>query len=85
MKDSGKKKALTFGGFVAAAHAAWGKRKATEVVRLAANARLIEFRGGERFVISEGQSDRGRIGLFTHRAISPTELLSRAVGPSFAE
>jgi hypothetical protein len=53
MKDNGKKKALTFGAFVAAVYAAWGKRKGTGVVRLAVNARLIEFRGRERFVISE--------------------------------
>jgi hypothetical protein len=52
MKNNGKTQALTFGEFVAAVYAAWGKRRGTGIVRLAVNARLIEFRGRERFVIS---------------------------------
>jgi len=54
MKNNGKKKALTFGEFVAAVYAAWGKRRGTGIVRFAVNARLVQFRGRERFVISEG-------------------------------
>jgi hypothetical protein len=53
MKSNSKKRALTFGEFVAALYAAWGKRKALGIVRLAVNAHLVEFRGRERFVISE--------------------------------
>ena len=53
MKNKSKKKILTFGEFVAAIYAAWGKRKALGIVRLAVNARLVEFRGRELFVISE--------------------------------
>jgi hypothetical protein len=53
MRNNSKKKALTFGEFVAAIYAARGKRKATGIVRLAVNARLVEFRGPKRIVISE--------------------------------
>ena len=53
MKNNDKKKTVTFGEFVAAIYAAWGKRKATGIVRLAVNARLVEFRGPKRIVISE--------------------------------
>ena len=51
MKSNPKtKKALTFGGLIAAAYRASGKR-AKGIVRLAINARLVEFRGPQRFVI----------------------------------
>jgi hypothetical protein len=53
MKNNSKKKALTFGEFVAAIYTTWGKRKALGIARLAVNARLAEFRGRERFVILE--------------------------------
>jgi hypothetical protein len=53
MRKNSKKKALTFGEFVAAVYAAWGKRKGTGIVWLAVNARLVEFRGPKRVVISE--------------------------------
>ena len=46
-------KRLTFGDFIEATYRACGKRKATGIVRLAVNARLVEFLGGQRFVISE--------------------------------
>jgi hypothetical protein len=52
MKTSQKKKALTFGEFVASVYEACGKRKARGIVRLAVNAHLVEFRGQQRFVIS---------------------------------
>jgi hypothetical protein len=46
-------KPLTFGDFVEAAYKACGKRKATGIVRLAVNARLVEFQGGQLFEFSE--------------------------------
>jgi hypothetical protein len=53
MKSNDQKKALTFGEFIAAVCAAWGKRRGKEIVRLAVNAHLIEFPGRQRFVIVE--------------------------------
>ena len=53
MKNNSNKKALTFGEFAARIYTAWGKRKALGIVRLAVNARLVEFRGRERFLILE--------------------------------
>ena len=52
MKTHHPKKTLTFGEFVASAYAACGKRKARGIVRLAVNARWVEFLGQQRFVIS---------------------------------
>jgi hypothetical protein len=52
-RTNGKKKVLTFGDFIAAAYRAWGKRRAKGLVWLAVNARLVEFRGQQRFEISE--------------------------------
>ena len=52
MKDSCRKTVLTFGEFVAAIYAAWGKHRAPGLVRLAVDAHLVEFLGGQRFVIS---------------------------------
>ena len=52
MKDSCGKTVVTFGEFVAAAYAAWGKRRAPGLVRLAVDAHLVEFLGGQRVVIS---------------------------------
>jgi hypothetical protein len=51
IKAKQKKKALTFGGFIAATYRACGKRRARGIVQLAVNAHLIEFRGQQRFVI----------------------------------
>jgi hypothetical protein len=55
MKSSrGKgKKALTLGEFIMVAYDTWGKRQAVEIVRLAINTRLVEFRGQRRFVFSK--------------------------------
>jgi hypothetical protein len=50
---NGKKRMLTFGDFIAAAYRAWGRRRAKGIVWLAVNARLVEFRGPQRVVISE--------------------------------
>ena len=44
---------LRFGDFIEAAYGAWGERRAKGFVRLAVNARLLVFRGGQRFVIAE--------------------------------
>jgi G3E family GTPase len=52
VKTNGKKRALTFGDFVAAAYRAWGKRRAKGFVWLAVNAQLVEFRGRQRLLIS---------------------------------
>ena len=53
MKTNDKKRPLTLGDFIAAAYRAWGKRRAKGLVWLAVNARLVEFRGPQRFEISE--------------------------------
>jgi hypothetical protein len=53
MKANQEKKALTFGGFITAAHDAWGKRRARGLVRLAVNARLVRFQGPQRVVFSK--------------------------------
>jgi hypothetical protein len=52
MKTNQKNKTLTFGGYIEAVYRASGKRRARGIVRHAVNARLIEFRGQQRFVIS---------------------------------
>jgi len=51
MISNRKKKGLTFGAFIAAAYRAYGKRRAKGIVQLVVNARLVEFRGQQRFVI----------------------------------
>jgi hypothetical protein len=53
MKTNYRKQSLTFGEFIAAAHDAWGERRASGFVRLAVNANLVEFRGQKRFVFSK--------------------------------
>jgi hypothetical protein len=53
MKTNCRKKPLTFGEFVAAAHDAWGERRAGGFVWLAVNAHMVEFRGPQRFVFSK--------------------------------
>ena len=52
MKTHPRKKPLTFGEFVAAAYRVWGERRAKGFIQLALKARLIEFRGQQRFVFS---------------------------------
>jgi hypothetical protein len=52
-RTKGKKRALTFGDFIAAAYRAWGRRRAKGLVWLAVNARLVEFQGRPRILISE--------------------------------
>jgi hypothetical protein len=52
MKANPRKKAPTFGEFIMAVYDAWGKRRAKGIVALAIKARLIEFRGQQRLMIS---------------------------------
>jgi hypothetical protein len=52
-RTNGKKRALTFGDFIAAAYQAWGRRRANELVQLAVNAHLVVFQGRQPFVIWE--------------------------------
>jgi hypothetical protein len=52
-KTKTKKRVLRFGDFIAAAYRAWGRRRAGELVQVAVNARLVVFRGRQRFVIWE--------------------------------
>ena len=57
MKSIHKKKALTFGDFIAATYRAWGTRGARGLVRLALDAHLVVFLGRQRFVILEEQHE----------------------------
>jgi len=50
---NGNKRVLTFGDFIAAAYGAWRRHRAKGLVWVAVNARLIQFRGRQRVVISE--------------------------------
>ena len=57
VKTNDTKRAMTFGDFIAGAYRAWGTRRAKGLVWLAVNARLVEFRGPQRLVISEEQHE----------------------------
>jgi len=57
MKTNHKKKALTFGDFIAATYRAWGARRARGLVQLVLNAHLVVFLGRQRFVILEEQHE----------------------------
>ena len=52
MRFKQEKKKMVFGAFIAAVYDAWPKNVAKGFVRLAVNARLIEFQGQQRVVIS---------------------------------
>jgi hypothetical protein len=52
-QSNGNNRAMTFGDFIAGAYRAWGVRRAKGLVWLLVNAQLVEFRGRQRFVISE--------------------------------
>jgi hypothetical protein len=58
MKTNSRKRSLTFGGFITAAHDAWGERRARGFVRLAVNAGLVKFHGPQRFVFFQAESQR---------------------------
>jgi hypothetical protein len=60
MKTNCRKRHLTFGEFIMAAYDACGRQKAEGIVRLAVNARLVEFRGHDRFAISERNPEQIR-------------------------
>ena len=53
MKTNCRKGHLTFGEFIMAVYDACGRQKAEGIVRLAVNARPVEFRGHDRIVILE--------------------------------
>ena len=53
MKTNCRKKPLTLGEFIMAVYDACGRQKAEEIVRLAVNVHLVEFRGHDHFVILE--------------------------------
>ena len=53
MKPKPNKKVATFGDFIQSAYGAYGKRKGTGMVRLAVNSRVVDFRGNQRFFITE--------------------------------
>jgi hypothetical protein len=53
IRTNGKKRAVTFGDFIAAAYQAWGRRRAKELVQVAVNAQLVEFQGRQPFLIWE--------------------------------
>ena len=57
MKTNCRKRHLTFGEFIMAVYDACGRQKAEGIVRLAVNARLLEFRGRDRFEILEPGAD----------------------------
>jgi len=57
MKTNHKKKAPTFGDFIAATYRAWGARRARGLVQLVLNAHLVVFLGRQRFVILEEQHE----------------------------
>jgi hypothetical protein len=48
-----QKRMLLLGDFIVAAYRAWGRRRAKGLVWLAINARLVEFQGRQRILISE--------------------------------
>jgi hypothetical protein len=52
MKSNDRKKALTFGEFVASVYNACDREKAKGIVRLAVKTQRVEFRSRQRFVIS---------------------------------
>jgi len=51
MKTNSRKRALTFGEFIAVVYDACGKRRARGMVQLAIKARLVAFPRRQRFVI----------------------------------
>jgi hypothetical protein len=53
VKANQEKKTLTFGEFIMAKYDAQDRQRAQAMVWLAVNARLVEFRGPHRFLISE--------------------------------
>jgi hypothetical protein len=59
MKANHRKKALTFGDLIAVVYGFCGKRRAPGIVQLAVNARVLAFRGQQRFVSEVLNRKRG--------------------------
>ena len=57
VKTNAPKRVMTFGEFIAGAYHAWGARRAKGLVWLAVIARLVEFQGRQRLVISDEQHE----------------------------
>ena len=53
IRTNGKKRGLVFGDFIIAAYEARGRRRAKELVRLAVNAKLVDFHGRQLCVITK--------------------------------
>jgi hypothetical protein len=53
VKTKDTKRVMTFGDFIDGAYRAWGTRRAKALVCLVVNARLVEFQGPQRLVISD--------------------------------
>ena len=58
VKTNDTKRAMKLGDFIAGAYRAWDARRAKGLIWLTVNARLVEFRGPQRLVISEKQHER---------------------------
>jgi hypothetical protein len=58
MESNCREKSLTFGEFITRVYDVWDPHKARGIVRLAVNARLLEFQGHDRFVILWPASDK---------------------------
>lgn len=57
MKTNCRIRCLTFGEFIMAVYNACGRQKSEGIVRLAVNARQVEFQEHDRFVILEPGSE----------------------------
>ncbi len=57
VKTNDTKRAMTFGEFIDGAYRAWGTSRAKGLVCLTVNARLVEFQGPQRLVISDEQHE----------------------------
>jgi hypothetical protein len=57
VKTNDTKRAMRLGDFIAGAYRNWGARRAKGLVWLTVNARLVEFQGPQRLVISEKQHE----------------------------
>ena len=58
IETTANEQVLTFGDLIAAVYGACGKGQARGILTLALHARLIEFTGDHRFIISEPRSDK---------------------------
>ena len=77
MKTNCRKKSLTFGEFIAAAHDVWGGRRAGGFEWLAVNAHWVQFRGQQRFVFSKRISITSRFERTIGLKIQPGQGIPR--------